>query len=482
MMQVPVGRRAYLLGRRATSAGGAAALRGAGGAAAGQRVVLVDGEPRRAVRLRSAAAKQEEEGKGEGQGQGQGTAPAPAARGSVSVDGAGFHEIRESVAQSEDHARRFRDGVSGATSAAAAAAAAAARPTVAGARRRAKVDVMARLDELARLEAEADAATAAKHPRPAADRGLEIAALGKRVAEIKSVDDYDEDDALMSELKSLRARLRLLNTSSAAAAAVATPAVPAPRSKNITATVPSPSPSPSANPAVLSLKEAGNKAFKDKDYGTAISQYTEALALARQDASEEEHLLLSNRSLCFCKARFYREAERDARRIVQQKPKWAKGYYRLASAMFEGLNENALVPGDILEVVEEGLAADAKNKGLCILRKKVAAMISGGEKEQKNTEKKKKKMKRASPAPVVAPSPRRHVTEKTNTAAFPGRVLERGVSSSASVHANTAPVSKKSTPKAPGKPMSAFMRRRLGIAEEEKEPVARPKAVSRPYF
>ena len=83
---------------------------------------------------------------------------------------------------------------------------------------------------------------------------------------------------------------------------------------------------------------------------------------------------MSNRSLCFCKARFYREAERDARRIVEIKPRWAKGYYRLASAMLEGINENALVPGDILKVVDKGLALDGKNKSLRSLRKKVVKL------------------------------------------------------------------------------------------------------------
>jgi len=49
----------------------------------------------------------------------------------------------------------------------------------------------------------------------------EIAKVTARMKEIKAVDDYDEDDKLVSELKKLRARLRELREGGAAAAAAA---------------------------------------------------------------------------------------------------------------------------------------------------------------------------------------------------------------------------------------------------------------------
>ena len=177
MIKIPVGPRAYVLGRKKASACGGVALRGGDGAVAvaGQRVVQLDGERRRVYRLASATAKLE----------GQGGGPAAAA-GNISIDSNGFHEIRESVEQSEDHTLQPRGSVSGGSN---------FTRQKADESQRTKADVMARLDELARLEAKAAEA------RTAADYGPEIAALSKRVKEIKSVDDYDEDDERMSRLQ-----------------------------------------------------------------------------------------------------------------------------------------------------------------------------------------------------------------------------------------------------------------------------------------
>ena len=464
LIKVPVGSRAYFLGRRLAGAGGVA-LRASGESAppatdAGHRVVELDGETRRVVRLRSGGQEHATPAEATTNSDSAGS------RGTVSIDVDGFHEIRESVAQSEENTQCAQNAARQPSSDV-------ARPTTTGSARRSKSARLARLDELIRLEAEAEAADKAKseHPSPVAGHHGEIEALSKRIREIKSVDDYDEDSALMAELKALRSRLRKLKPEASSVTAKSSKSNIDKPEEAKSDTV---SESARVNANILALKEAGNTAFKDKDYGTAISKYTEALRLREKGTSDEEHVLLSNRSLCFCKARFYREAERDARRIVEIKPRWAKGYYRLASAMLEGINENALVPGDIIKVVDKGLALDGKNKSLRSLRKKVVKL------EIKTD---KKAMKRSAKEDEQASS-----TLRNSTAAFSGRVLERGIASASEGLARgvknrtSIPASRKDVPKAPEKPMSAFMRRRLGLEDPEEQEVRPKRAVSRPYF
>jgi tetratricopeptide (TPR) repeat protein len=135
---------------------------------------------------------------------------------------------------------------------------------------------------------------------------------------------------------------------------------------------------------VRKLKDAGNKAFKDEDYGTAIAQYTEAM---EADIDHEQlHVLLSNRSLTFLKSRFYREAERDAIKVIELRPNWAKGYYRLASAMYEGAQDNISTErtvDDAMRTIERGLSCEPDNKGLLKLKKKLVTSITGGDETRK---------------------------------------------------------------------------------------------------
>ena len=80
-------------------------------------------------------------------------------RGTVSIDVDGFHEIRESVAQSEENTQRAQNAARQPSSDV-------ARPTTTGSARRSKSARLARLDELIRLEAEAEAADKAKSEHP----------------------------------------------------------------------------------------------------------------------------------------------------------------------------------------------------------------------------------------------------------------------------------------------------------------------------
>ncbi|GAA5848520.1 hypothetical protein JCM3766R1_005674 [Sporobolomyces carnicolor] len=82
-------------------------------------------------------------------------------------------------------------------------------------------------------------------------------------------------------------------------------------------------------------KEAGNAAFKAGDFSTALSKYSEAIALA-----PTSYLLLGNRSLSHLKSSppDHAAALADADAAVAIAPKWAKGFVRRGEAL-EGLGE-----------------------------------------------------------------------------------------------------------------------------------------------
>jgi len=78
------------------------------------------------------------------------------------------------------------------------------------------------------------------------------------------------------------------------------------------------------------LKEAGNAAFKARNYDKAIELYSSALKFAKND--ETKALCLSNRSAANQALKKWAEAVVDAKDCLNLKPGFAKGYYRLAIA------------------------------------------------------------------------------------------------------------------------------------------------------
>jgi stress-induced-phosphoprotein 1 len=80
--------------------------------------------------------------------------------------------------------------------------------------------------------------------------------------------------------------------------------------------------------AVESLKSQGNQAFADKKYTEAIKFYTDAI-----DMDADNHTLYSNRSGSYCASGRYNLAEADARKVIQLKPDWVRGYTRLGAAL-----------------------------------------------------------------------------------------------------------------------------------------------------
>ncbi|XP_035732907.1 stress-induced-phosphoprotein 1-like [Vespa mandarinia] len=76
------------------------------------------------------------------------------------------------------------------------------------------------------------------------------------------------------------------------------------------------------------LKVKGNAALQDGRFDEAIKNYTEAIIL-----DSNNHVLYSNRSAAFAKAKLYEKALEDAEKTVNLKPDWGKGYSRKGSAL-----------------------------------------------------------------------------------------------------------------------------------------------------
>ncbi|XP_058947745.1 stress-induced-phosphoprotein 1-like [Pocillopora verrucosa] len=76
------------------------------------------------------------------------------------------------------------------------------------------------------------------------------------------------------------------------------------------------------------LKDKGNKFLQANDFAKAIECYTEAISL-----DPSNHVLYSNRSAGYAKDKKYEQALSDAKKCVELKPDWGKGYSRLGAAL-----------------------------------------------------------------------------------------------------------------------------------------------------
>jgi stress-induced-phosphoprotein 1 len=101
-------------------------------------------------------------------------------------------------------------------------------------------------------------------------------------------------------------------------------------------------------------KAKGNAAFSAGDFEQAAAHFTDAIALAPGN-----HVLYSNRSAALASIHRYADALADARKTVDLKPDWAKGYSRLGAAHL-GLGDAA----SAVAAYEKGLAIDPANEAL----------------------------------------------------------------------------------------------------------------------
>jgi tetratricopeptide (TPR) repeat protein len=104
---------------------------------------------------------------------------------------------------------------------------------------------------------------------------------------------------------------------------------------------------PTDRSELLDKAKKSNEAVQCGKFRAAIDMYTEAIALDLTN-----HVLISNRSAAFIHVKEYQESLNDAKRVIELKPAWPKGYYRKGVAL------------QYLEKYEEAIVALAKGLSL----------------------------------------------------------------------------------------------------------------------
>ncbi|EDW85267.1 uncharacterized protein Dwil_GK18373 [Drosophila willistoni] len=116
---------------------------------------------------------------------------------------------------------------------------------------------------------------------------------------------------------------------------------------------------------VNELKEKGNNALNAEKFDEAIAAYTEAIAL-----DGKNHVLFSNRSAAYAKAKKFAEALEDAEKTIELNPSWPKGYSRKGAAA-AGLHDYMKA----FEAFNEGLKYDPQNAILLQGRQEITASV-----------------------------------------------------------------------------------------------------------
>lgn len=116
---------------------------------------------------------------------------------------------------------------------------------------------------------------------------------------------------------------------------------------------------------VNELKEKGNTALNAEKFDEAIAAYTEAIAL-----DGKNHVLFSNRSAAYAKAKKFAEALEDAEKTIELNPTWPKGYSRKGAAA-AGLHDYMKA----FEAFNEGLKHDPQNAILLQGRQEITGSV-----------------------------------------------------------------------------------------------------------
>ena len=102
------------------------------------------------------------------------------------------------------------------------------------------------------------------------------------------------------------------------------------------------------------LKDQGNKALQAEKYDEAIALYSKAIEM-----DGTNHVFYSNRTAAYTKKGDYENALKDAKKTVELKSDWGKGYSRLGATLcyLERYSE-------ALEAYKDGLKHDPENAQL----------------------------------------------------------------------------------------------------------------------
>lgn len=102
------------------------------------------------------------------------------------------------------------------------------------------------------------------------------------------------------------------------------------------------------------LKEAGNKAFAQKNYQEAVKQYTMAIEISQESPN---HIYFANRANAYLEMGLFEECIADCNQAMQIDPMFPKSYYRKAKAQINIQNLT-----DAMETLKEGLEKHPDNE------------------------------------------------------------------------------------------------------------------------
>ncbi|RHY58915.1 hypothetical protein DYB26_004565 [Aphanomyces astaci] len=114
-------------------------------------------------------------------------------------------------------------------------------------------------------------------------------------------------------------------------------------------------------------KTRGNRFFQEGQYQQAIDAFTEAISIDPSNA-----VYYSNRSGAYLKVNKAAQAVTDARKVVELRPEWPKGYSRLGTSLFYQKKY-----ADAKAAYEKGLAKDTNDANLKDGLKNATAALSG---------------------------------------------------------------------------------------------------------
>ena len=115
------------------------------------------------------------------------------------------------------------------------------------------------------------------------------------------------------------------------------------------------------------LKEAGNKAFAQKNYSEAVKQYTMAIEISQESPN---HIYFANIANAYLEMGLFEECIADCNQAMQIDSMFPKSYYRKAKAQ---VNMQKLT--DALETLKEGLEKNPDNEDFKTLMANTAEEI-----------------------------------------------------------------------------------------------------------